>query len=63
VLQRYSISELARATGLPRRTLYFLRCGKVQNAQLETLLAIKRGLARSDACGVSSLRHRSYGYA
>jgi hypothetical protein len=43
-LQRYSVPDLVRMTGLPRRTIYDLRSGKVQDPQPETLGAIRRGL-------------------
>jgi hypothetical protein len=43
-LQRYSIAELMRATGLPRRTIYDLRSGNVQDPQPVTLAAIRRVL-------------------
>jgi hypothetical protein len=56
--QRYSMVELVQATGLQRRTLYYLRCGKVTEPQSVTLAAIRRGLAELGACCVSSLRHR-----
>jgi hypothetical protein len=59
-LQRYSMAELVRATALPRRTLYNLRSGKVQDPQPKTLAVIRRGL-QALACCVSSLSHRGHG--
>jgi hypothetical protein len=44
-MQRHSVPELVRATGLQRRTLYGLRSGKVGDPQPETLAAIRRGMA------------------
>jgi hypothetical protein len=44
-LQQYSVAELARVTGLPRRTIYNLRSGVVSDLQTESLAAIRRGLA------------------
>jgi hypothetical protein len=59
-LQRFSMAELVRATGLPRRTIYDLRSGKVQEPQPETVAAIRRGL-QALACCISSVRIRGYG--
>src|SRR5258706_548712 len=50
LLQRYSVSDLLRATGLSKRTLYDLRNGATTTPSPETIAALKRGLA--------FLRHR-----
>jgi hypothetical protein len=47
-LQRFSMAELVRATGVSRRTLYNLRSGKVSNPWVDTLVAIQRGLEALD---------------
>jgi hypothetical protein len=44
-LQRYSMAELVRVTGLPRRTLYDLRNGAVCDPIPDTLAAIRHGLS------------------
>jgi hypothetical protein len=49
VLRRYRVADLARVTGLPRRTLYDLRQGKTTTPNEQTLAAITRGLAELEA--------------
>jgi hypothetical protein len=44
LLQRYSVAELVRATGLPRRTIYGLRSTLVKEPRPETVEAIRRAV-------------------
>jgi hypothetical protein len=53
-LQRYTVAELVRTTGLQRRTLYYLRSGKVCSPSPETLAATRRGLEALDRTSASN---------
>jgi hypothetical protein len=44
-LQQYSVADLVRATGLPRRTIYEVRSGKAGSPKDEKIATFRRALA------------------